>query len=112
MRRVVIESPLAGDVERNTLYAKMAMRDCLARGEAPLASHLLYTQVLDDLVPDERALGIAAGFAWNVQAEAVVVYTGLGISPGMELGIADALSRDTLVEYRDLAPPPPNPASE
>ena len=106
MRRVVIESPLAGDTARNKLYARMALRDCLARGEAPLASHLLYTQVLDDQVPDERTLGINAGFAWNQMADAVVVYTGLGITPGMELGIADAASRGTPVEYRDLTPPP------
>lgn len=63
MRLVVLESPYAGDVERNVRYARAAVRDCLDRGEAPIASHLLYTQpgVLDDLVPAERAMGIEAG---------------------------------------------------
>ena len=42
MRRVIVESPYAGDVERNIAYVRAAMRDCLMRGEAPLASHLLY----------------------------------------------------------------------
>lgn len=42
MRRVIVESPYAGDVIRNVEYARAAMRDCLQRGEAPFASHLLY----------------------------------------------------------------------
>lgn len=63
MRRVIIESPYAGDVELNAQYARECLRDSLTRGEAPIASHLLYTQpgVLDDAVPRERALGIEAG---------------------------------------------------
>lgn len=54
---VLLESPYAGNVELNVTYARACMRDCLKRGEAPFASHLLYTQpgVLDDLVPNERA---------------------------------------------------------
>ena len=67
MKRVIIESPYAGDVERNLRYARAAMKDCLHRGEAPYASHLLYTQegVLDDDVPGERKLGISAGLSWG-----------------------------------------------
>jgi hypothetical protein len=62
---VILESPYAGDVEANMRYARAAMRDSLMRGEAPFASHLLYTQegVLLDSVPEERTLGIEAGFA-------------------------------------------------
>lgn len=41
------------------------MLDALDRGEAPYASHLLYTQMLDDTIPAERELGIKAGFAWG-----------------------------------------------
>lgn len=61
-------------------YAREALRDSLLRGEAPIASHLLYTQkgVLDDRIREERGLGIAAGLAWGV-AEMTVVYADLGI---------------------------------
>ena len=92
MRLVVIESPYAGDVERNLRYLRACMADCLARGEAPYASHALYTQpgVLDDTIPAERTQGIAAGFAWGDCAEACVVYTDCGVSAGMEQGIAAA----------------------
>jgi hypothetical protein len=44
MITVLLESPYAGDVDGNLHYARAAMRDCLHLGEAPFASHLLYTQ--------------------------------------------------------------------
>lgn len=85
MRLVIIESPYAGDVERNVAYARACMADSLSRGEAPIASHLLYTQpgILDDSKPDERALGIAAGLAWKRVADDHVFYLDLGWSRGM-----------------------------
>jgi hypothetical protein len=84
-RLVIIESPYAGDVDANVAYARRAMRDSLDRGEYPIASHLLYTQpgILDDSVPEERALGIAAGLAWRAVADRAVFYVDLGWSTGM-----------------------------
>lgn len=102
---VILESPYAGNVDLNVRYARAAMRDCLMRGEAPFASHLLFTQpgVLDDVVPDERALGISAGLEWGSIAEKTVVYTDLGISRGMELGIERARAEGRTVEMRTLS---------
>lgn len=104
MRRVIVETPYAGDIEKNTHYARLCLHDCLTRGEAPFASHLLYTQesVLDDNIPDERKLGILAGFAWGSVAEATVVYTDYGISNGMKEGIKRAETEGRPVEYRKL----------
>jgi hypothetical protein len=104
MRRVIIESPYAGDIALNTRYARAAMADCLRRGEAPFASHLLLTQpgVLDDADPVQRHLGIEAGLAWGEVAEATVVYTDLGTSPGMETGIHRAVEQGRAVEMRSL----------
>lgn len=84
-RLVVVESPYAGDVERNLEYVRACMRDCLTRGEAPFASHALYTQpgVLDDLNPIERKLGIEAGFAWGAHAHCQAFYVDRGWSKGM-----------------------------
>ena len=103
MRRVVIESPYAGNVAQNMAYLRRCMRDCLLRGEAPFASHAIYTQVLDDSIPSERKWGIEAGFAWRDLAEATVVYTDLGTSEGMKLGIEDAEKKGRPVEYRSLS---------
>lgn len=104
MRLVIIESPYAGDVEANVSYARAAVRDSLSRGEAPIASHLLYTQdgVLRDEVPEERQWGIDAGLAWGNVAEATVVYTDRGISRGMEYGIANAEKAGRTIEYRSI----------
>jgi len=104
MRLVILESPFAGDVAANTDYARACLRDSLARGEAPIASHLLYTQpgVLDDDVPEERAWGIDAGLAWRRVAEGSVVYIDRGISKGMEYGIKAARDAGLPVEFRSL----------
>ena len=85
MKLVILESPYAGDIAGNTDYARRAMRDSLERGEAPLASHLLYTQpdILDEHKPEERARGIAAGLEWRRVADSAVFYTDRGWSGGM-----------------------------
>ncbi|MEY9098870.1 hypothetical protein ABIA24_001779 [Sinorhizobium fredii] len=104
MRLVILESPYAGNVEANIAYARACVRDSLQRGEAPIASHLLYTQpgILDDDVSEERALGISAGLAWGAVAQATVVYMDRGTSRGMEHGIARAIAEGRPVEYRSL----------
>lgn len=108
MRLVIVESPFRGatpaDTEANVLYARRCVRDSLARGEAPIASHLLYTQdgILDDNDRDERQWGIDAGLAWRAVAQASVVYTDRGISPGMKYGIGKAKAAGISVEYRKL----------
>jgi hypothetical protein len=116
VRLVIVESPYAGNVERNLRYLRACMADCIERDEAPFASHGLYTQegVLDDTDTLERERGIQAGFAWRGAAEATVVYRDLGYSRGMLLGIDDALAKmrfaaknlslrlDHVLEYREL----------
>lgn len=105
MRLVIIESPYAGDVAGNIEYARACIRDSLSRGEAPIASHLLYTQngILRDGEPSERQWGIDAGLAWGRVADATVVYMDRGISKGMDYGIADAIKNHRCIEYRELA---------
>jgi hypothetical protein len=104
MIRVIIESPYAGDVEGDLTYLRACMRDCLRRGEAPFASHALYTQpgVLDDQAPEERQLGIDAGFAWRHTAGKTVVYLDRGTTEGMRLGIEHARKVGCTIEWREL----------
>lgn len=105
MRRIIIESPFAGDIDANVFYARQCVRDAVLRGEAPIASHLLFTQpgILRDDVPDERKLGIAAGLAWLVHADAMVLYTDRGISPGMQDAMRLAQRTGVPVELRCLS---------
>lgn len=102
MKKVVIESPLSGDFARNIRYARLCGLDCIRRGEAPYASHLLMTQFLDDALPEERKVGMGAGFEWAKAGELVAVYQDFGISSGMQMGIDNAKQRGQTIEYRNL----------
>ena len=101
---VIIESPYAGQIARNTAYARSAMRDSLAHGEAPLASHLLYTQpgILNEDIPEERTAGILSGYAWMQKADYVVFYTDFGMSKGMKAARDHAQSLGVPIAYRRL----------
>lgn len=106
---VVIESPYAGDVERNVRYARACLKDSLQRGEAPFAGHLLYTQVLDDTVPEQRELGMAAHLDVARSADTrVAIYCDLGVSPGMKTALDVVLAcpwkNEYSLEYRRLWP--------
>lgn len=102
MKKVIIESPLSGDFKRNIRYARLCMTDCLRRGESPYASHLLMTQVLDDLVPEARTLGMECGFLWAEVADIIAIYQDLGISGGMKMGIEQHGRRHVAIEHRNL----------
>ncbi|MFA4972183.1 MAG: hypothetical protein WC683_06190 [bacterium] len=103
---VAIVSPCGADsffeIERNLAYARECLHDSLMRGEAPFASHLLYTQVLDDRVAAQREQGMLAGALWEIEAQLLAVYTDRGVSAGMRCSIARAQQLGIPVEERTL----------
>ena len=104
MKLVILESPYAGDVVQNLKYARKCLAHSLSLNEAPIASHLLFTQegVLSDNIPEQRLKGIEAGFAWMPHAKAMVVYTDLGISHGMSTAITRANALNLPVMFRQI----------
>ena len=102
---VVIESPLAGDLELNIAYAQACCYDSILHSEAPFASHLFYTQLLDDLDPSERKLGMHLGWEVTLRANFVAVYVNFGISSGMQAGNHFAKAHHVPVIYRSLGDP-------
>jgi len=104
MLKVIIESPYAGKTEKNIRYARLCVKDSILRGEAPLASHLLYTQegILNDESPTERAIGILLGLEWLSCADAQVFYVDYGMSKGMKE--AEAMGEKNGIErvYRKI----------
>jgi hypothetical protein len=108
MQLVILETPYASETEEGCLlnieFARLCMRDCFLRGEAPFASHLLYTQpgILDDKEPSERMLGINSGLLWGKAASKTVVYLDKGVSKGMVYGIQNAKENNRDIEYRFL----------
>lgn len=110
MKLVVIESPYRGatpaEQEANIAYARACLRDCIERGESPIASHLLLTQpgVLDDAKADERLAGILAGHAWLRVADICAVYLDRGISEGMRQGMNAAAQAGVRIVHRRISP--------
>lgn len=105
MKRVVVESPYAGNHDMNEAYAEFAMYDCIINyHESPYASHLLYTRrfVLDDNIEVDRQLGIRAGFCWREVADKTIFYTDLGMTSGMKSGIGDCIMKGNPYELRIL----------
>lgn len=59
--RAYVVSRYAGDVERNVKMALNYCRHLIRKKKIPIASHLLYPQMLNDSDPEERRLGIMFG---------------------------------------------------
>ena len=62
MKKVYICSPLGGDVADNLEQAKRYTKYALLCGTAPVVPHF-YALCLDDSIPKEREIAIAAGLS-------------------------------------------------
>lgn len=115
---VIIESPFRGEGYNeaarkaaewaNTVFARACVRDSVLRGEAPIASHLLFTQtgILKDDVPEERVLGIDCGLAWSRVCDYHAFYTDRGWSGGMKYALEHCFKNATLWRIRGLTQAP------
>ena len=63
-RIIYICSPYAGNTEENTAFARQACGYAIRQGAVPLAPHLLYPQILNDSVPEEREQESALGWIY------------------------------------------------
>lgn len=89
--RCVIESPFAGDISSNVAYAADVIKKLvLSENYSPMASHLLYTRMLDDDNQDERMIGIDAGLNYGLHAEETIICVDRGLSTGMKYGIINS----------------------
>ena len=86
---VYIASPYAGDIKANTAFARSACRYAIAQGVTPVAVHLLYPQMLDDHVPEEREAGLQMGLR-VLEACDELWLCGERISQGMEAELSAA----------------------
>ncbi|TCK89069.1 hypothetical protein EDC19_2483 [Natranaerovirga hydrolytica] len=89
MKLIYMASPYAGDIEKNTEFAKRACRHVMNEGHAFFAPHLLYPQLLNDANPHERQAGLAMGLAVLPRCDELWCY-GERISHGMLLEIQEA----------------------
>ena len=101
--KVYVASRYAGDVERNVAAAVRCCRFAIRKGCMPVASHLLYPQMLRDNVPEERELGTVFGLALLALCDEVWIFTdGGGLSPGMAAEEHEAKKLGKPVRYFEL----------
>ena len=90
-RKIYVASKYAGDIQTNIENAIWCCRYVIDRGYMPVASHLLYPQILNDTIPRERELGLMFGLALLAACDEVWVFTlGGEISSGMAKEIEEA----------------------
>ena len=98
MKLIYIASPYAGDIEQNTEFARQACRYCIEQGHAPIAVHLLYPQILDDDIPEERSAGLCLGQRALEACDEMWV-CGSRVSTGMRLEMEHARRNNIPIAY-------------
>lgn len=83
-------------------YAVRATKDSLNKNEAPLASHLFFSEVLNVKNPIERDIGLQSQLMWMRGAKVVVVYMDFGVTPAMQTVINAATQLSKRIEYRTI----------
>jgi hypothetical protein len=78
------------ELDRNIDYAQEITRKALLAGYAPITPHLYLTQCLNESIPEERDIGMAAGLNLMKQCDFVVVGIRYGVSEGMERELQEA----------------------
>lgn len=86
MKLIYVASPYAGDIDKNTEFARKACRHVMNEGHAFFAPHLLYPQLLNDANPYERQAGLDMGLAVLKKCDELWV-CGDRISSGMQAEI-------------------------
>lgn len=91
-RMIYICSPYVGNTEENTAFARQACGYAIRQGAVPLAPHLLYPQILNDSVLEERETGIRFGLEILERCEELWI-CGDRMSAGMKREVAYAKAK-------------------
>lgn len=106
---VFIESPYAGDIQRNAEYARRAMLHVIGCGCTPIAAHLLYPQVLNDAEPSHRELALVMCKEIREKCDEVWFFVDYGWSDGMKR--ADRESGEFVISaHIEIGENPPGPS--
>lgn len=100
-RKVYVASKYSGDVNANVTAAIGYCRRVIREGYMPIASHLLYPQMLDDNIPVERELGLLFGLALLRMCDEVWVFG--TVTPGVASEIEEAKKLKKQIRYFEEA---------
>ena len=98
-KKIYVASRYAGDVDVNVAAAIGYCRRVIDEGHMPIASHLLYPQILNDNNPKERKLGLMFGLALLRSCDEMWVFG--AVSPGVEREVEEAKRLKMRIRYFD-----------
>ena len=98
LRRVYVISPLAGDIEKNRNKAIEYCKYVIAKGFMPIASHVFYPPMLNDDIPEERAIGTSFGLSLLADCDEAWCF-GDRVSKGMAAELEEAKRLDIPITY-------------
>ena len=96
-RKIYVASRYAGDVDANVKAAIGYCRLVIDKGYMPVASHLLYPQILNDNDPEERELWLLFGLSLLAVCDEVWVFG--TVSPGVAQEIEEAKRLKKQIRY-------------
>ena len=96
--KVYVISRYAGNVKANTTNAIRYCRYVISQQRIPVASHLLYPQILNDDSPNEREIGLLFGQALLALCDEVWVF-GSDFSSGMLAEIEEAKRLNKKIKF-------------
>lgn len=100
---VYICSKYAGNTEVNVWRAVRFCRYAISKGKIPIASHLLYPQILDDRNPAQREMGLQFGLALlGICSEVWVFNENRELSEGMQAEVRFARQTGKPVRFHDI----------
>lgn len=100
MKTIYVASPYAGDIKKNTEFAKNACRFVIEQRHVFFCPHLLYPNILDENNPKERKLGMDMGLVMLTTCDELWCF-GNHISLGMMAEVEEAHKRN-IPTYRVL----------
>ena len=93
IKKIYVASKYAGDVDVNTNAAIGYCRYVIDQGFMPVASHLIYPQILNDDNPSERNLGLRFGLALLSVCDEVWVFGEVSSGVAKEIEVAKRLEK-------------------
>lgn len=95
---VYICSPYSGNVNHNIEMARKYCRFAVDKHYLPIAPHLLFTQFMNDEIPEERETAIFMNFVLMSKCAEMWVF-GDVISKGMQSEINRAKRKNMMIRY-------------
>ena len=98
-KKIYVASKYAGNVDANVKAAVSYCKYVISKNCIPIASHLLYPQMLDDNDPNERELGLMFGLSLLAICDEVWCFGEISESEGVQQEIVEARKQGIPVRF-------------